>query len=91
MATNVITQRANVTDSMKLHNTKLCVVDHYFCCTHNTTEFTSLSSRGGFSAKEPLKLLGLRAKEGGREGGREEISKSGEREWRRYSNEIGNK
>ena len=50
---------------------------------------------------EPRKLLGLRArvggteggkekgeKEGGREGGREEISK---REWRRYSNEMGNK
>ena len=26
-------QYVNVTGSMKLCNTKLCVVDHYFCCT----------------------------------------------------------
>ena len=26
-------QHANITSSMKLHNTKLGVVGHYFCCT----------------------------------------------------------
>ena len=30
---DVNVQYTNVTDSMKLCNTKLCVVGHYFCCT----------------------------------------------------------
>ena len=30
---DVNVQYANVTGSMKLCNTKLCVVGHYFCCT----------------------------------------------------------
>ena len=30
---DIIAQRGNVTDSMKLCNTKLHVVGHYFCCT----------------------------------------------------------
>ena len=30
---DVIEQCVNITSSMKLRNTKLCVVGHYFCCT----------------------------------------------------------
>ena len=42
---DVITQHANVTGSMKLRNTKLCVIGHYFCCIIPAAAFCGRTKR----------------------------------------------